>query len=111
MSTAPSWRRGVRSTATGPGRNRQSDRRGWRSSAAALEKRVPDIATTISQEVGMPITMSTTVQAQLPVRIARTFATLASDVDIREEVGNSIVVREPFGVVGMIVDDGRWAST
>ena len=38
--------------------------------AAALEKRVPDIAATISQEVGMPITMSTSVQAQLPVSIS-----------------------------------------
>src|SRR5262245_48738174 len=45
-----------------------SERADWlRKLADALEARVPDIATTISQEVGMPITMSTVVQAQLPV--------------------------------------------
>ena len=70
--------------------------------AAALETRVQDIATTISQEVGTPITMSTSVQAQLPVNITRGFAKLAADVLPQEEIGNSIVVREPFGVAGMI---------
>ena len=84
-------------------RTEPAERSAWLEKlAAALEKRVPDIATTISQEVGMPITMSTAIQAQLPVKTARIFATLASEVDIREEVGNSIIVREPFGVVGMI---------
>jgi acyl-CoA reductase-like NAD-dependent aldehyde dehydrogenase len=70
--------------------------------AAALERRVQDIATTISQEVGMPIRMSTIVQAQSPVNITRTFADLAASVHLEEAVGNSIIVREPFGVVGAI---------
>jgi len=70
--------------------------------AAALESRVQDIATTISQEVGMPLRMSTPVQAQLPVNITRTYADLITGIELEEQVGNSIVVREPFGVVGMI---------
>ena len=70
--------------------------------AEALEKRIPDIASTISQEMGMPITMSTVVQAQLPVKDVRAFAKLATEIQLQEQVGNSLIVREPYGVVGMI---------
>jgi aldehyde dehydrogenase (NAD+) len=70
--------------------------------AAALEARVNDIANTISQEVGMPIRMSTMIQAQLPVTVTKTFATLAATLHLEEQVENSIVVREPFGVAGAI---------
>ena len=79
------------------------ERAAWlRKLAAALEARVQEIATTISQEVGMPITMSTIVQAQLPVSVMRSFATLAESASFEEQVGNSLVVREPFGVAGLI---------
>jgi acyl-CoA reductase-like NAD-dependent aldehyde dehydrogenase len=80
-----------------------AERAGWLHKLAdALEARVPDIATTISQEVGMPITMSTIVQAKSPVHVTRTFATLAESASFEEQVGNSLVVREPYGVAGMI---------
>jgi acyl-CoA reductase-like NAD-dependent aldehyde dehydrogenase len=79
------------------------ERADWlRKLAAALEARVQDVATTISQEVGMPIRMSTPVQAQLPVNITRSYGDLITTVHLDEQVGNSIVVREPFGVAGMI---------
>ena len=79
------------------------ERAAWlRALATALEARVADVAATISQEVGMPIAMSTIVQAQLPVKVTRAFADLAESVTLQEEVGHSIVVREPYGVVGMI---------
>jgi aldehyde dehydrogenase (NAD+) len=79
------------------------ERAEWlRKLATALETRVQDIATTISQEVGMPITMSTIIQAQLPVNITKTFAELATNTHLEEQIGNSIIVREPFGVVGAI---------
>ena len=80
-----------------------AERARWlRTLADALEARVQDVATTISQEVGMPITMSTIVQAQLPVSVTRSFATLAESTPFEEQVGNSLVVREPFGVAGLI---------
>src|SRR5262245_46344291 len=64
------------------------ERAEWlRKLADALESRVEDIATTISQEVGMPITMSTPVQAQLPVTVARAFATIAGDANLEERIG------------------------
>ena len=70
------------------------ERAEWlRRLAAALEARVQDIATTISQEVGMPIRMSIVVQAQLPVNITRGYADLLASVRLEEQVGNSIIVR------------------
>jgi aldehyde dehydrogenase (NAD+) len=50
----------------------------------------------------MPIRMSTAVQAQLPVNITRGYADTIMTIDLEEQVGNSIVIREPFGVAGMI---------
>jgi acyl-CoA reductase-like NAD-dependent aldehyde dehydrogenase len=80
-----------------------AERAEWlRRLAAALESRVPDIATTISQEVGMPIRMSTPVQAQLPVTITRSYSDIVVSVELEEPVGNSIVFREPYGVAGLI---------
>jgi acyl-CoA reductase-like NAD-dependent aldehyde dehydrogenase len=88
---------------SGWGHTTAAERAEWlRKLSAALEARVQDIATTISQEVGMPIRMSTIIQAQLPVNITKTFAELATSVHLEQEVGNSIIVREPFGVVGAI---------
>ena len=88
---------------SGWGSTTTAERADWiRKLAAALEARVQDIATTISQEVGMPIRMSTPVQAQLPVNVTRTYADLITGIELEEQVGNSIIVREPFGVVGMI---------
>ncbi|HEY6361151.1 MAG TPA: aldehyde dehydrogenase family protein [Vicinamibacterales bacterium] len=85
------------------GRATAAERGAWLGKLAdALEARVPDVATTVSQEVGMPITLSTSVQAQLPVKITRSFATLAGSAPFEEEIGNSIVVREPYGVAGLI---------
>jgi acyl-CoA reductase-like NAD-dependent aldehyde dehydrogenase len=88
---------------SGWGHTTTTERADWlRKLAGALDARVQDIAMTISQEVGMPIKMSTIIQAQLPVNITKTFAELAGDMHLEEQVGNSIVVREPFGVVGAI---------
>ena len=80
-----------------------AERAGWlRTLADALEARVQDIATTISREVGMPIRMSTPVQAQLPVNVTRSYADLVTTVSLEEQVGNSVILREPFGVAGLI---------
>jgi acyl-CoA reductase-like NAD-dependent aldehyde dehydrogenase len=67
-----------------------------------LSARMQEIATVISQEVGMPINLSNMIQAGLPIM---TFASQADTVDkfvFEEEIGNSLVVREPVGVVGAI---------
>ena len=73
-----------------------------RAVAAGLAARRDEIAATISQELGMPIVQSTGIQAGLPTMTFTSVPDLLEDVVWREEVGNSVVVREPVGVVGAI---------
>jgi len=68
----------------------------------ALQSRSAEIAETIAGEVGMPITWSTMIQAGLPAGNMQTFATLLDTFEFEEEIGNSLVVKEPVGVVGAI---------
>ncbi|TMA18864.1 MAG: aldehyde dehydrogenase family protein [Deltaproteobacteria bacterium] len=67
-----------------------------------LAARAEEIATTISAEVGSPITMAKAVQAALPVTVTGSFAALAREFPFEERIGNSLVVREPVGVVAAI---------
>ena len=73
-----------------------------RAIAAGLAARSEEIAATIAQEVGMPIGLSTAVQAGLPTMTFTSVPDLVEDIVWQEEIGNSLVVREPLGVVGAI---------
>jgi len=67
-----------------------------------LVARSEEIGTLISQEVGMPFTLSKLIQAGLPAMdFATTIAQLAT-FPWEEEIGNSLVVRESVGAVGAI---------
>jgi aldehyde dehydrogenase (NAD+) len=68
----------------------------------ALQARSAEIAEVIAGEVGMPITWSTMIQAGLPSGNMQTFATLLDTFAFEETIGNSLVVKEPVGVVGAI---------
>jgi betaine-aldehyde dehydrogenase len=68
----------------------------------ALAARSDEIARLVTQEVGMPLTLSTLVQAGLPVMDFATVIQGLGELRWEEEVGNSLVVREPVGVVGAI---------
>lgn len=70
--------------------------------AGALEARIADLAHTIAGEVGSPISMATSIQARSPVAIATAFARVARAFAWTSEAGPSLVVREPYGVVGAI---------
>ncbi|GAB4050476.1 aldehyde dehydrogenase family protein [Catellatospora paridis] len=70
--------------------------------AEGLQARAEEIAVTITAEMGSPITMSRTAQIGFPVAVANSFAALAADYAWTEQVGNSLIVREPIGVVGAI---------
>jgi aldehyde dehydrogenase (NAD+) len=68
-----------------------------------LAARNEEIAATISAEMGSPITFARRVQAGLPVATSGGIATLLEGgFAFEEEIGNSLVVREPVGVVGCI---------
>ncbi len=67
-----------------------------------LAKRMDELADTMAHEVGMPLMLSKLIQAGLPVANFATFAQLARKYTFEEQVGNSLVIREPVGVVGCI---------
>ena len=67
-----------------------------------LQARMDEIATLVSQEVGMPKSLSLLVQAGLPLMDFQNTATLVNEVQFEEQVGTSLIVREPVGVVGAI---------
>lgn len=69
---------------------------------AAMEKRLPDMAETISREMGAPLRVAQGVQTQVPLAVARGFADVLESFEFEERVGNSLVLREPYGVVGAI---------
>jgi aldehyde dehydrogenase (NAD+) len=73
-----------------------------RAIAAGLAARTDEIAATIAQELGMPIGLSKAVQAGLPTMTFTSVPDLVEDVRWQEEIGNSLVVREPIGVIGAI---------
>src|SRR3954454_18029415 len=67
-----------------------------------LAARSAEIAALISREVGMPIELSTMIQAGLPTMDFASMPEVAERTAWEEQVGNSLVVREPVGVVGCI---------
>jgi acyl-CoA reductase-like NAD-dependent aldehyde dehydrogenase len=70
--------------------------------AAALEPRAPRIAELISHEVGTALSYSTKVQVEFPIRMIGMNARFIRSATLEEELGNSLVVKEPVGVVGCI---------
>src|SRR5437879_2554609 len=70
--------------------------------SANLKARADELAKTIAQEVGMPLKLAGRIQAGLPVANFVNFAKLLKEFVFEERVGNSLVVREPVGVVAAI---------
>ena len=73
-----------------------------RAIAGALAARADELASTIAQELGMPVAFSKAIQAGLPTMTFTSMPGLLEEVVWEQEVGNSTVVREPIGVVGAI---------
>jgi aldehyde dehydrogenase (NAD+) len=69
---------------------------------ARLEERGDDVAALITTELGMPIGLSRMIQAGLPTLTFSSMPELVNEVAWEEEVGNSLIVREPAGVVAAI---------
>src|SRR3954454_7673066 len=69
--------------------------------AEKLSERGDELAATITAELGMPIGLSRLIQVGLPTM---TFASMPGLLETlaAEEVGNSLIVREPLGVIAAI---------
>ena len=69
---------------------------------AALAARADVIARTVALELGAPMKIATRIQTGLPLTVLRSYVDLAARPPAEERIGNSLVVREPVGVVGAI---------
>ena len=68
----------------------------------ALTARAEEIAATVTEEMGAPAKFAQLVQAGLPITTMGTYAQLVAEYPFEETVGNSLIVKEPVGVVGAI---------
>ena len=67
--------------------------------SAGLKARADELAKLIAQEVGMPIKLAGRIQAGLPIANFANYAKLLKEFKFEQRVGNSLVMREPVGVV------------
>ncbi|MCU1672186.1 MAG: aldehyde dehydrogenase [Frankiales bacterium] len=72
------------------------------AAADALEARTDEVAALISTEMGTPLSFSKAVQVGNPVRVLRSYAEALGMYSFEEQIANSLVVKEPIGVVGAI---------
>jgi aldehyde dehydrogenase (NAD+) len=80
-----------------------AERAGYlRTITANLKARAEELAQLITGEVGMPIKLSRAIQVGGPIHAWGTYAKLAETFAFEQQVGNSLVVREPVGVVAAI---------
>ncbi len=80
-----------------------SDRAGYlQRISAGLAARQAELAAVIASEVGMPLPLATMVQAGMPAMVMGSYAKLLGDYSFEEQIGNSLVLKEPVGVIGCI---------
>ena len=73
-----------------------------RKVADLLEARTEEIGAVIAHEVGMPIRLSQKIQVGQPLATFRALPAILTEFPFEERIGNSLVVREPIGVIGCI---------
>jgi aldehyde dehydrogenase (NAD+) len=69
---------------------------------AGLDERGDEIAALVATELGMPIRQARMIQCGLPTTSFASMPELMEHVQWELEIGNSLIVREPVGVVGAI---------
>ncbi len=70
--------------------------------AAAMKTRVPQLAEAISHEVGTALSYATKVQVEFPIMMIGMNARFIREAKLEDELGNSLIIKEPIGVVGCI---------
>ena len=70
--------------------------------AAKLKERADEFAKTITGEVGVPLKIAQRVMVANPIHTFSNYAKMAAEFHFETTVGNSIIVRDPVGVVGAI---------
>ena len=70
--------------------------------AAGMQERAQEIVTTIASELGMPVKLAQAIQLGLPLNAFAQMPQWLETVEWEQTIGNSLIVREPVGVVGAI---------
>jgi len=79
------------------------ERAGWLEQlSAAMKTRVPQAAEAIAHEVGTALGFATKVQAEFPASMIGLNAKFLREHSQEEEIGHSLIVKEPVGVVGCV---------
>ncbi len=79
------------------------DRAQWLEKlSAAMKARVPQLAEAITHEVGTALGYATKVQVEFPIMMIGMNAKFIREARLEEELGNSLIIKEPIGVVGCI---------
>lgn len=69
---------------------------------AVFQKRMGDVAEAISQEMGAPAKLSKMAQAPSGLGHFAVALEVLKDYEFEEQIGNTMVVKEPIGVCGLI---------
>lgn len=81
----------------------QKERSEWLQKIhAGLSARQEELAELIAQEVGTPLKLSRIVQVGLPLRVLAQFIELLEKYEPEQTLENSLIIKEPIGVVGAI---------
>jgi acyl-CoA reductase-like NAD-dependent aldehyde dehydrogenase len=67
-----------------------------------LQARAEELANTISTEMGMPIGLARMIQAGAPIMTFTSMPMILQQTQFEEQIGNSVIIKEPVGVVGCI---------
>ncbi|MEV0617747.1 aldehyde dehydrogenase family protein [Nonomuraea sp. NPDC050404] len=70
--------------------------------AVALGERAGELAETIVNELGMPLSLTRAIQVGSPIRTFASMPEIAAGVEFEERAGASVIYRDPIGVVGAI---------
>jgi aldehyde dehydrogenase (NAD+) len=72
------------------------------AAAELLVRRADDVARIIAADMGSPLGFALKVQTLMPARVLASYAGLAESHPRESRVGNSLIVKEPVGVVAAI---------
>ena len=67
-----------------------------------IKARADELARTITGEVGVPFKLAQRLMVGMPLNTLGMYARMAGEFEFEKTVGNSLIVREPVGVVGAI---------
>jgi acyl-CoA reductase-like NAD-dependent aldehyde dehydrogenase len=67
-----------------------------------LTEQADELAEVITRELGMPLKSSRAIQVGGPIRTFASMASVIKEIEFEEQVGTSLVIQEPIGVVGAI---------